>query len=255
MKNPLQDKYAKAKVGDAAILYITVVASIIALASAVLSSFSFEWVASVNNIADILSCFILIIMALITVYCERIQIHAEDERRKVNIDNSFNKGFAEQPSDEYYTNDHEKAGISRLSLNHFESCFFTHNIASEMVVSARIWTILAIIVIMASMILKDSKLFACICNLGIISLALSEWIRLEVLCLRTKEILARYRCHYSTKIKCDRLSQDSELILLALDYEAALSWSHILLNEKIYERENAKLSREWNEIKTRYYLI
>lgn len=250
MINPLQQQYDKAKKADAMILYLTIVASIAAIASYGLSRSSCQ---ADINIFDIISCLIMMVIALISFYCDCVHRKAEEQRRKTNVDNAYLTGYADQQSDSYYSNDSQKCGLAKLSINHFESCFFSYHIASEMVKRVRIWTLIVIFVLAIFTFINNKEWYVCICNLGIIAFILSDWIRLEVLVCRTSDILSRYRTHYSTKQKSDAPSRDSERILLALDYEAAVSWSHVLLSEEIYRKNNERLSLEWQDIKDNYH--
>ena len=43
-----------------------------------------------------------------------------------------------------------------------------------------------------------------------------------------------------------------EAVLLFLDYETTLAYNKAPLSDKVYEKLNEKLSKEWEEIKIRY---
>lgn len=252
MINPIREKYKCAKFLDAVAGWITVAASFLELVAFVLSKVNHTAFSCVIPVLYYFSGGAIIFVALFSAICARIHLESESERRKMAIDNAYEKSFACNRSIEYYNNDEAKKGLQRLAGNMFESCFFTNAIAHRMLTWARIKVGLFTLPFLFTTFLHELNLFMLMCNLGIVALILSEWARLEVLEHRTNNILQRFRTHYSTANKKDKISNDSILQMMVLDYEAALSWSHILLSENIYERDNASLFKKWEEIKSIY---
>lgn len=245
MINPIREKYQRAKSLNAWAGWITIASSILELLAFILSKADYTVLYNISGGA-------IIFVALFSAICDRAHLESESERRKMMIDNAYEKSFACNSSVEYYSNDDATKGLQRLANNTFESCFFTNAIANRMLKRIRIKTVLLLLPFLASIFIRELNFFILMCNLGIVAMILSEWLRLEVLEHRTKNILQSFRAHYSTRSKKDKTSNDSILQMLILDYEAALSWSHILLSEKIYERENASLSKKWAEMKAMY---
>ena len=41
---------------------------------------------------------------------------------------------------------------------------------------------------------------------------------------------------------------------MILDYEAAISWAHVLLSENVYEKERDDLGKQWDKMKLQYHI-
>ncbi len=168
------------------------------------------------------------------------------------IDNAYDKRFCEEKSLEYYTNDSVKIGIERLTVNYFESCLYTNYIAKKMVKPLSIKSILLITPFFLAIFLRDNQFLVLLANLAIVPVIISEWVRTVALVKKTTSLLEQFRLLYDSKQHLDSNSKNSAMLLLILDYEASISWSHILLCEKIYERERGYIGKRWEEIKHSY---
>lgn len=252
MINPIREKYQCAKSLNAWAGRITIASSILELLAFILSKLDYSSFSCAITGLDCMCGTTIIFIALLSASCTIVHLGSESERRKMAIDNAYEKSFACGKSVKYYNNDDTKKGLQRLAYNTFESCFFTNAIANIMLKRTRIKAWLLILPFLAAIFMRELNFFMQMCSLGIVTMILSEWLRLEILGYRTRNILQNFRTHYSTKSKKDKTSNNSILQMMVLDYETALSWSHILLSENIYERDNASLSKKWEEIKSIY---
>lgn len=255
MINPVRDKFSTAKKLNSWRCAITAVSSIVILAAFILSKLGFEHIEHFQFIVDSLGFLTILAVAVLSLCCSLVHIGAEDVRRKMAIDNAYAKQFGEKPSTEYYTNDSVNNGIERLSANYFESCFFTNRIASSMLKKLRLKSILLLIPFIAAIFLRDNQLLFLLADLTIVSLILSKWIRTAILVNKTKALLERFRVFYCSKKNMDSNTKKGSELLMILDYEAAVSWSRVLLSEKVYEKERENLGEQWDEMKREYHII
>ena len=255
MINPVRDKFSTAKKLNSWRVMITAVSSLVILVAFILSKLDFEHIEQIQFIVDSLGFLTVLAVAVLSLFCFFVHMGAEDVRRKMAIDNAFEKQFGEELSTDYYTNDGVNTGIERLSANYFESCFFTNRIASSMLKDLRIKSILLLIPFIAAIFLRDNQLLFLLADLAIVSLILSKWIRTAILANKTKALLERFRSFYCSKKNMDSNTKKGSMLLMILDYEAAVSWSRVLLSEKVYEKEQDNLGKQWDEMKREYQII
>lgn len=254
MINPVRDIFSTAKKLNSWRVMITAISSLVILVAFILSKLGFEHIEQIQFIVDSLGFLTIIAVAVFSLFCFLVHMGAEDVRRKMAIDNAFEKQFGEKPSTDYYTNDSVKNGIDRLSANYFESCFFTDRIASSMLKKLRIKSILLLIPFIAAIFLRDNQLLFLLADLTIVSLIISKWIRTSILVNKTKALLERFRVFYCSKKNMDSNTKKGSELLMILDYEAAISWLHILLDENVYENKRESLGKQWEELQRSYHI-
>lgn len=250
MNNPVQYNFQNAKRLDSASKWSAVAASVLSLLLLILEkSCSNSFVTTI----DVLVCIIGIAAGGCSLACSYCTLLADTKRRIMNIDNAFDLKYGEERSVEYYTNDKIKRGLDRFSINCFESCFFTYHLSREMLNKERMKCGIIFTICMLSLFLGDRDIALIIGNISILGTIVSFWIRLEVLCCRSKNILANYRELYDYK-RVSREVKESKMLLLSHEYESLISWSGVLIDEVIYNALNSKLSQQWDELKIEYEL-
>lgn len=252
MNNPIHDKYIVAKKLDAWNYRVIVFSSAVVLVAFILSKLNIEYSNRIQLFIDCLGFGSILIVAILSFYETRIHLDAEENRRKMAIDNAFEQQFCSNQSEDYYTNDSSKNGIERLSANYYESCFFTYHIASDMLKKLRLKSIHLLTPFLLAIFLRDNYLLFLLANLTVVSVIISDWIRIAVLVSKTKSLLERFCSFYGSRKGMNSASRNGIMTLLILDYEAAVSWSHILLCEKVYEKTKENLGQQWDDIKKTY---
>lgn len=252
MINPLQKKYLTPKTLDKWVTCLITCSSTIALISYILSRISSLYALSNHEWIDFIQFIISFFVIILSALCSYFHIVSEDERKRVAVDNAYNMNYGESESVDYYTNENVKRGLERFSINIFESCFFTNKIAGVMLAHLLAKSLLLLIPFAIAIFLADSKMIVLIANLAIVSLILADCVKVIVLFLRTKEILTRFRTFYGSRKSMNQYARNSQMLLLIIEYESALSWSHILLDEDVYNKLNTKLSKEWEDMKILY---
>ena len=254
MINPVRNKFLTAKKLNSWRVAITEISSVVVLVAFILSKMGSGHVEQIQFIVDWLGFLTILAVAVLSLVCSFVHMGAEDDRRKMAIDNAFDKQFGENKSTDYYTNDRVNDGIERLSANYFESCLFTNRIALSMLKKLSVESILLLLPFIAAILLRDNQLLFLLADLAIVSLILSRWIRTAILVKKTKSILERFRGYYCSRKNMDSKTKKGSEFLMILDYEAAISWAHVLLSEKVYEKERDDLGKQWDEMKLQYQI-
>jgi hypothetical protein len=112
-------------------------------------------------------------------------------------------------------------------------------------------SVAVIAICLIALLLGNVDTLLVIGNISIVTTIIQSWVRLEVLSHRSKHILDSFRELYSIK-EAKKNTRESKMLLLTHEYETLISWAGVLLNEKIYEKNNKQLSEEWNKIKAEY---
>lgn len=179
---------------------------------------------------------------------------AEKEKRKDLIDNSFDTNYTVEKSNEYYNNNDIQIGIKRLAFNTNESSFHTENTLRLMLFKMTI----------------KYLIFLTPFLLSIFSINGQQVIRLLFEMSIPIEMTISFILAFKYFIEIKKINENFQLELLAIgnreikDYEIpkllipvmeyynVKSWASLNLDEKIFKRNNEKLSKLWIEQKSKY---
>lgn len=177
----------------------------------------------------------------------------EKKRREDFFDNSFNTKLVIDISEQYFTNDDHKYGIKKLGVNLFENAFFSKEISSLMFKKKRMFMFFLSILLLISLVygFVNFKICLPIIQILISRAILLEYIEIYLYAKNIEKIFEGIKKSFSEK-KGRELEKD--IIKWVVDYEAILFSSKILLDDKIFNENNPKLSEKWIEIKKKYKL-
>ena len=248
MRNPVKNDYITAKRLDKATTWAIALSSTFIIISCL--QLKFEHL-NIQRISEIVAFVFGSISWVLSLVCSQYILNADSNRKKMSIDNAFNMTYGEERSQNYYTNDNIKNGLPRFAVNCFECCFFTYNIAKRMLWKERRNSVAVIAICLIALVLGNVDTLLVIGNISIVTTIIQSWVRLEVLSHRSKHILDSFRELYSIK-EAKKNTRESKMLLLTHEYETLISWAGVLLDEKIYEKNNKQLSEEWDKIKAEY---
>ena len=198
--------------------------------------------------------FVLIVVYyILNIYTETFMYPAAArKRRKSFIDNSLGSKFCVQDTKGYYTNDNLKYGPYKMMINCCENCFFTLNIAKEMISQILIKNMLLFIgfLSIAYYGIRDNLIAIPILQILLSTLFLTELIH-------HLNFIAKLEQLYETLIETINKKMNNnqtlqEAVLLFLEYETILAYNKAPSSDRVYEKLNDKLSKEWEDIKVRY---
>ena len=250
-KVPFKNKFDTAKKYDkisTCLLYVSTILLIINFALGYIADFPVK----VIRCIEIINCLTIILFSIFEVIVNCIHFEAESHRREDFVDNSFDSLIAENRTEDYYTNDYLKSGFYKMGVNNFESCFFSYNIAKKELPCLWSKTILISLIFITIALCGYDEWLIFIIQLSIPVVLLQQSIKHTLFVSRLKNVLCRYRTLFSGLKKNKSKKNNAEIIRDILEYEAIIAWGNILLNEKTYNKMNATLSSEWEDIKQEY---
>lgn len=213
---------------------------------------------SIKDSKEIFYIFLMVVLFILSLIVDYyILPKAQFITRCDFFDHSFGtKLILHQKSEDYYTNDELESGIYKFGVNFFESCYFSLNIGSKMVLKKYLKSSMLIILFLP-MFFYGFKKFEQISIIAI-QVLLSVYfiggiIKLHIFNNKNNSTLDSLIQIFSTpNTKMEISKHTPYLIKLYVDYESNKSWSYIHLSGKIYEKYNGALSVKWKGIKEKY---
>lgn len=226
-----------------------------------------------NNLISILY-FIIVVISIILLFTSKqfleiilIMIHifyfiistlndiilfnyAEEERLKTSISNAYNIKLTSKQTKKFYNNDEIKYGLKKLGLNSFESVFHTNKNCKEMLkyktFSATFYFIIWLSIIL---IFKEKNLILCITQTIFSSELMYSYFKFLYFNYKISKIYESFYNVYSNNKYSSKL--DGIIIENYVEYESVKRYSHILLSNKIFTKNQEKWAIEWNELKSK----
>lgn len=177
---------------------------------------------------------------------------AESNRKNDFIDNSLNTKLADKNSHGYFSNDNVPPGIYKLGINCFENTFFTKSISGKMITAKVVVMILIILLYLAVAFLADQRVLIAVLQMALPITIFQQTIRLIIFHSSIKSIFVKFKLIFASASLDKR---DSLLLDNVINYERALAWASIQLDEKLFSKNNMALAQEWEEIKKQHGLV
>jgi hypothetical protein len=250
-KVPFKNKFDKAKKCDKIGPYLLYASTFLLIVNYVLSQ-CLDVPTFIIRLIEIVNCITIVLFSIVEFVLDYILFEAEKHRREDLIDNSFASLIADKRTEGYYTNGDLESGLYKMGVNNFESCFFSYNIAKKELPLLWVKSILLAIVFIIIAISGYDEVLIFIIQLSIPIMLLQQVIKHTLFASRLNSVLSRYRSLFNSFKNNPEEDSTSEIIRDILEYETTISWANILLNEHTYNKMNALLSSEWEEIKKEY---
>ncbi|HEV7291314.1 MAG TPA: hypothetical protein VGN79_03255 [Devosia sp.] len=177
---------------------------------------------------------------------------AEDQRRHQLLSDSYRVNLTHEVTAGYYNNS-ETAPLRRLASSVMESAFFTHEIAGIMLVGQR-WRSMVYSFVYSIAVYNRST------DLAFIAIAaqaifgeeiLSRWLRLEWLSHRSAKVFDDLNRLFDDRLPFSRPATQAHAIDSFSFYESTKATAAVLLSSRVFNRENDRLSGEWELIRQR----
>lgn len=219
-----------------------------------LNTFSYNVIIHIiNDVANFLYFFILISYYILDLYTETFLYPATArKRRKGFIDNSLGSKFLEKATQNYYSNDEINVGPYKMLVNCCENCYFTFNIAKAMLPIIVLKNIFFSIVALAIAYFGINNNLIAIPVLQILlsSLFITELVHHINFVVKLNQLFEKFLDAF-VNIKDNSLFLQ-QAVLLYVEYETVLAYNKAPLSDKVYNKLNQKLTKEWEKIKERY---
>jgi hypothetical protein len=201
---------------------------------------------------DAINCLFIISFSALRVISQYIFYKASHEKRADFIDNSFGTSLAENKSVGYFSNDDITSGIYKLAVNGFENSLYTYNIAKKMMFPIWLKNSVFIIVFMFLAILGFSNIIVLIIQLTLPYILIHQAIKHTIFVTKMQEIFKDYKKLFYDLRYINKEIKIPQILLSVIDYECALSWGSVLLDDKIYNALHDDLAKKWDEMKIEY---
>jgi hypothetical protein len=190
---------------------------------------------------------LLIYVMLSTLNDKWFLYNAEAARRRNAVENAFQSNMSDKKTDGYYNNQ-IKHPLQKYVVNLFESCFYSKNIAGKMVKNAIIKLIgITFFCFLAYSSIHDSGWLMIISQTVFSTVVVSDLISVFFYHDKLEKI---YNNLYEHMITIREPFKEQMALLLndVVEYEAVKAHFKVRLDEKIYNENNATLSKEWKFI-------
>ena len=212
-----------------------------------------KMVNSIHTILNYIYILLSVIYYILDIYTETFLYPATARKRRMGfIDNSLGSKFLNKNVKGYYTNDNLQYGPHKMLVNCWENCFFTLNIAKGMIAKIVIKNSILFIgfITVAYFGIRDNFIAISIVQILLSTLFLTEFIHHINFITKLEQLHERFIDIITKKMDSNETLQQA--VLLFLDYETTLAYNKASLSDSVYEKLNERLSKEWEEMKTRY---
>lgn len=210
-----------------------------------------------DNIADICSIALVMIIVIIEKIRDSYHFKGEEVRRKGFFDNSFQTRFNEVSSEQYYDTDEVSYGVYKMAVNLFENSLYTREIVGKMKKKVGIINLVffAIVVAFALYGIARANFAIPIVQLFLSKECILNWYDINVYYNRVDNIFEELKHLFDQRLRNTKESIEAntaEIIKLYVEYETNIADEKILLDSKIYNEVNDRLMQEWEDMKIRY---
>lgn len=172
---------------------------------------------------------------------------AQRERRKSFLSNSLGTDLSEYKTDGYYNNNHNPSVI-KMGINCFENVFFSKNLAAKRALLEFCKALSCILLFILSCILvKDINIILVISQFIFSGILFFNAIRSLAFNIQVKQLYERFRNEFIVS----GINTDNQLIIIidcVMEYECLKSSSHIMLSNKVFNKNNPDWSSTWLEM-------
>lgn len=210
----------------------------------------FEDIANIANIVFIILFFIQEIVV------DGILIPlAEHRRRDDFIDNSFGSHFATNSSIGYFDNDNVGQGKYKAAVNLFQNCFFTYSLLKTITpkrafVPALVFVLVAVVAYFG---FKEVPFALSVLQILFSGSILGSLIKHLILLTQIGYIQDNWvRVFQRADFNPNSTSYDAEILRNWLQYETLVSRMPADLPNSVFKKNNARLTAEWVQMKTKY---
>lgn len=175
---------------------------------------------------------------------------AERVRRKQLLANALDATITPESTTGYYNNGFSPS-IQRLAANVMENSFFGKEVARKMLPLVRIKTFIYLLVWIVILFFRQSSLDLVLWISQIVFSVdiLAYWLSLEVLRSRHTRVYEDFYQHFLHNHGEENPVGKATILDLFATYEASKATAGVLLDSKIFFRENESLSKSWRDVR------
>lgn len=202
-----------------------------------------------KSITDNCQIALLLVYVLLTTLNNKWFLYnAEAARRRNAIENAFQSNMSDKKTDGYYNNQ-IRHPLQKYAVNLFESCFFSKSIADKMTHNAIIRLVgTTFFCALAYLSIHDSGWLMIITQTVFSTVVFSDLISVFFYHDKLEKI---YNSMYEHMITIRKPFKERKALILndIVEYEAVKAHYNVLLDTKIYKKNNEKFSQTWSIIR------
>ena len=246
---PHEQMFNRAKMFDKWATYCIYVSSLISIGLIFIPAGNGETIMLLNAF----NCVIIAIVVVFDQIFNYLFFEAGKAKRLDFIDNSYGTDFSGAKSEGYFTNETVKTGIYKMAVNCFENSFFSSQISSKMIKWAWIKAIVVLIIFVFSAALGEKGVVNLLFQLSLPILLLQQAIKITFFYTRITTVYqSLLELFNDLKQGGFTNKKDPEIFKIVLEYQTTLTWAAIPLNDTIFKKNNAQLSKKWDALKENY---
>ena len=249
---PFREDFETVGKFEVAAWYILLLSTLLLIVSFLLEKYSpgykvlSDWIDRVN-------CFFIISYAAIELYINNYGFfNASIKKREDFIDNSFNSSLGLKNSENYFSNDELEGSIYKMGVNTFENVLFSYNIAKEMRFTILTKCFGIALVFVACAICGYDNTIILIIQLSLPILLIQQAVKHSIFVNRLEKNLKCFCRMFNNLKNGSKKEYIPEIICNVMEYEVILTWGSTILNNKIFNKLNPSLSKEWDSTKEKY---
>jgi len=208
------------------------------------------------NLINVFNIIAITLFFIIEILNEYILLPLADSKRRDDfIDNSFGSKFSIKNSIDYYDNQEIENGIYKAAVNQFENCFFTYSLVKISTVSKIVIpTIMLIIMSIIAYFGFSQVPFALTILQAFFSAnILGDLVKHLILMNRLASIQDSWlQLFQNVELKREILNHQPHILRYWLQYETLHSKINANISDSTFDKNNEKLTAEWNSLKTKY---
>ena len=171
---------------------------------------------------------------------------AEKQRRKNGIQNGFGARLSEYETEGYYNNELPPS-LEKYGMNILESNYFSKIISGKMMIKTGLCAVVAVVALMIACIyMEDRNLLLIIAQTTFSSYVLVDFVMLMIYKIRME---ALFNEAYNILILGNQTRDHRAWIVsYIVEYEAIKAHYKVRLEKKIFDKINAEVSANWQNI-------
>ena len=222
--------------------YLMYVSAIVFLLNAFCSTFrELSWWKFVINANTIL----LLVINLALMIVSWLNFVARGNKLAGCIDDAYGTSLAQEYAKSgYYDNSNIKNPDLRFALNVYESCFFSDNILGKQAIAILVKNILIVVSFFGAIAMENGHVVMSILGLFVVIHYLRKFFIFIVVKTSLSGTCTSFQSVFNSYKKTGQIDLQ-EVILNMSNYETAMVWLGTVLSNKIYEKYNEELTKEW----------
>lgn len=254
---PHQKLFDDAKKLDKAQGIILFLAAIVTITSVILNALKKDYCSLEGNvcfdIVDGIASLLAVAYMVLELLVSNKLFQAEKARRIDLIDHSFGTNFSGEQSTGYYNSGGINPGVYKWAVHVFENSLFSCNSIKQMTTKKWVYATIVFLVFLISAFLGEKLVLNSLIQVAAAGILVQQAIKFQQFSIRMHSIHSDIKLLFSNlRDVADKTSNEGEMAKNVIAYETTISAAGIILDDKIFNKDNKNLSNKWEQLKQSY---